>query len=296
MLITGASGFTGMHLIPVLRNLGYETVGLGRSHSSADADIKCDINNSEDLKKNILAIHPTHAIHLAGISFVNENDARAYYDINLFGTLNLLESLASLPKAPIKTIVASSANVYGAPSVEQIEESICPAPINHYACSKLAMEHMVRTWYGKLKIVQVRPFNYTGSGQNRRFIIPKIVDHFVNRKEQIELGNIDVRRDYSDVRDVVTAYAKLLESDVHSDEFNICSGKAYSLYEILNLAGMITGHKLAIRINQDLIRENEISVLRGSNRKLNQYVGYAPQYDFFDTLEWIIRESISTTP
>jgi nucleoside-diphosphate-sugar epimerase len=111
------------------------------------------------------------------------------YDINFFGTLNILDALVELGQRPAKIVLASSANVYGNPPVEVIDESVCPMPVNHYAISKLAMEFMARTYFDRLNILITRPFNYTGVGQGDNFLIPKIVRHYQEGKTEIELGN-----------------------------------------------------------------------------------------------------------
>ncbi|WP_449369643.1 GDP-mannose 4,6-dehydratase [Thiomonas sp.] len=285
--VTGACGFTGRHLLPVLRLRGYEVVGLGPGRSGADADIACDLTQAATVRDAVLRARPTHVVHLAALSFVAHGDARAFYDVNLFGTLNLLEALAALDVPPQKVLVASSANVYGTPGVEVIDEAVCPAPVNHYACSKLAMEHMVRTWFDRLPIVVTRPFNYTGVGQDEKFLIPKIVSHFRRRDPVIELGNLNVARDFSDVRDVVAAYVALLESDAQADVFNVCSGRAYALQDVLGMMREMSGHDIEVRVNPAFVRANEIPVLRGDPRKLTVSTDHTPHYTLSDTLDWM---------
>jgi nucleoside-diphosphate-sugar epimerase len=142
---------------------------------------------------------------------------------------------------PKRVLIASSANVYG--NVAGIlGESQPAAPVNHYAVSKLAMEHMVHTWFDRLPIVITRPFNYTGIGQSQQFLVPKIVDHFVRRAAMIELGNLDVERDFSDVRFVARAYRGLLEYDCAGQTVNICSGRPYTLRWILQMMQTISGY------------------------------------------------------
>lgn len=288
VLVTGASGFTGHYLVPELRSRGYVVVGLSSGVSSADRDVLCDLTDAAAVRAAVLDASPTHVVHLAALAFVGHGDARAFYDVNLFGTLNLLGALGELPRRPSKVLVASSANVYGTPGVEVIDESVCPAPVNHYACSKLAMEHMVRTWFARLPIVLTRPFNYTGSGQDEKFLIPKIVGHFRRRADVIELGNLDVSRDFSDVRDVANAYASLLESDAESEIFNLCSGRAVMLRDILDVAAAFSGHRIRVEVNQSLVRSSEIPVLRGSPDKLKRAIGFRSRFTLEETLAWML--------
>ena len=287
VLVTGAGGFTGRHLVPALRAAGYRVVGLGREGSPADTDVDCDLRDPRAVREAVAAVRPTHVVHLAALAFVAHADERAFYDVNLFGCLHLLDALHALPQGPRKVLIASSANVYGTPGVETIDETVCPAPVNHYACSKLAMEHMVRTWYGRLPIVLARPFNYTGVGQSESFLIPKIVKHFTQRAERIQLGNLDVSRDFSDVRDVVSAYVALLESEVHSETFNVCSGRAVALRDLLQMVGRLTGHALRVEVDSALVRKDEIASLRGSHQKLSRAVGFTPRYSLEQTLAWM---------
>ena len=291
VLVTGANGFTGKHLVPTLQGRGYAVVGVGNGVSAADRDVACDLTDAAQVRSAVQEVRPTHVVHLAALSFVGHGDARAFYDVNLFGTLNLLQALAGLPTVPEKVLVASSANVYGTPGIEVIDEAVCPAPVNHYACSKLAMEHMVRTWFERLPIVMTRPFNYTGVGQNEQFLIPKIVNHFKQRADGIELGNLDVSRDFSDVRDVVNAYAALLASEVNAEVFNVCSGRAVALRSVLDMATRMTGHAPQVVVNPAFVRANEIPVLRGANDKLASAIGFAPRYALEDTLQWMLQKA-----
>jgi nucleoside-diphosphate-sugar epimerase len=147
------------------------------------------------------------------------------------------------------------------------------------------MEHMVATWFERLPIVIARPFNYTGPGQDERFLIPKIVSHFAQGKSVIELGNLDVSRDFSDVRDVVDAYVRLLDSDVRGQRINICSGHAVSLREIISLMEGIARYRINVEVNPAFVRANEIPVLRGDNQRLLAATGFAPRQDLKQTLE-----------
>ena len=289
ILVTGLSGFTGRHLAERLRARGARVVGLSNS-GQGEGEIACDLTDAVAVRNVIAELRPTHVAHLVAISFVGHGNARAFYDVNLFGTLNLLEALAALPKPPRKILITSSANIYGTPSVEVIDESVCPAPVNHYACSKLAMEHMVHTWFDRLPIVMTRPFNYTGVGQDEKFLIPKIVSHFRRRAPFIELGNLDVSRDFSDVRDVVGIYTALLLDTPNAvgQTFNICSGRAYSLRDILQMVEEIREHPIEVRINAAFVRTNEVPRLLGSNALLRDRTGLAPQIPLRETLRWML--------
>ncbi|MDQ7914273.1 NAD-dependent epimerase/dehydratase family protein [Pseudomonas sp. 102515] len=272
-LVTGASGFTGRYLIQALKARGFKVVGFGSGTTYADVTLACDLTDKAAVAAAVAQAQPDWVIHLAALAFVGHADQEAFYRVNLFGTLNLLEALGALERQPQRVLIASSANIYGTPGIEVIDELVCPAPVNHYACSKLAMEHMVATWYDRLPIVLTRPFNYTGPGQDERFLIPKIVGHFARGERVIELGNLDVSRDFSDVRDLAQAYLGLLDSDYRSNPVNVCSGNATALRTIVEMMERIAGYSIEVRVNPAFVRANEIPTLRGSDARLREVVG-----------------------
>ena len=278
-LLTGASGFTGRYLEPALRARGFRVVRLDASGIGA-----CDLTDPRAVEEAVLNAQPDVVIHLAAVSYVAHGNAEDFYRVNVLGTLNLLQALGKLKSPPKRVVVASSANVYGTPRAEVLDESLCPAPVNHYAASKLAMEHMVRTWFEKLPILVTRPFNYTGPGQAEHFLVPKIVRHYRERASHIELGNLHVSRDYSDVDDVVATYRALLESEVHSEIVNICSGRAIPLLDIIEMMNDIAGYKIEVRVNPEFVRENEVPRLIGSPAKLRSLVKLPEPRPFAETL------------
>jgi nucleoside-diphosphate-sugar epimerase len=228
-------------------------------------------------------------VHLAASAFVAAADPSAFYNVNLLGTRHLLEALSTATTPPECTILASSANVYGNSTLEVLDETADTRPANDYAVSKLAMEYLAKTYMTRLGIVITRPFNYTGVGQEPRYLIPKIVDHFKSRAPHIELGNTDVARDFSDVRDVARAYRLLAEAQPLGETFNLCSGEATALETCISMAAEITGHDMEVRVNPDFVRANEVKTLRGCSKKLDNATGRERRYSIRDTLEWMLQ-------
>jgi nucleoside-diphosphate-sugar epimerase len=294
ILLTGADGFTGKHLNQVLTAKGYTVVGLVHKNPKGD-QVSCDLTNKDEVLQTVKLIKPDSIIHLAALSFVAHSIPSQFYDVNIFGTLNLLESVFELGLNVNKIIVASSANIYGNPQVEYISEKQILAPINHYATSKVAMEYMVNLWFDKLPIIITRPFNYTGIGQRENFLIPKIVKHYKERASFIELGNTAISRDFSDVRDIASNYADLLESDYVSEVFNLCSGKATSLNSIIRMMNEIAGYEMEVKVNPAFVRKDEIKLLRGDRTKLSNYLSYTEDgcTDIFMTLQDMYNEIVS---
>jgi nucleoside-diphosphate-sugar epimerase len=300
-LITGVAGFTGDYLTRDLAARGYRVVGLDQalgepienaSSTSAGpiAAYRCDLMDRAAMRDAVQRIAPDAVVHLAAISFVAHGDAEAIYRINVAGARNLLEALSALDKKPTAVLLASSANIYGNSAAGPIDESAPPNPANDYAVSKLAMEYMARLWMERLPIVIVRPFNYTGVGQAPHFLLPKIVGHFRRGEKVIELGNIDVERDFSDVRFVSRAYCELLRKAPAGEVFNVCSGNVYSLKDILRMMAEIAGYEIEVRINPAFVRENEVRRLEGCNRKLLGAAGELPAIALRDTLSWMYSE------
>jgi nucleoside-diphosphate-sugar epimerase len=232
-------------------------------------------------------VQPDVVAHLAAISFVAHGDVEEIYRVNVVGTRNLLEALAVANRRPRAVLLASSANIYGNASVPVIDESVPPAPANDYAVSKLSMEYMARLWMDRLPIVITRPFNYTGVGQAPQFLLPKIVSHFQRGERVIELGNMDVERDFSDVRMVAKAYAALLAKAPRGRVFNICSGRAVSLREILRMMAEIAGYEIEARVNPAFVRANEVKRLQGDASALRAEIGAWDPIPLRETLQWM---------
>lgn len=273
VLITGITGFTGKHLSKYLLAKGYEVFGTTIHPNENKNYFLCDLRDREQVQSVIRTVEPTHIIHTAGISFPAEDNISLIYDTNLVGTCHLLEALSQMSTPPEKIILASSANVYGDQGCEVLDETMCPHPANHYGISKLAMEHAARGFFAKLPILIVRPFNYTGIGQPEHFLVPKIISHFKRGEKNIELGNINVAREFNDVIVACEIYTRLLESDARGEVFNLCSGQAINLTEVLALMNMIAGYEIDVHINPAFVRANEIGRLIGSTEKLYRTIG-----------------------
>jgi nucleoside-diphosphate-sugar epimerase len=290
-LITGIHGFTGHYLASQLRQAGYQVFGLSNSAESAvDATVfDADLCDRQRLAQVVEQVRPDVVAHLAGIAFVGHADVEAIYRVNVSGTRNLLEALAACSHAPSAVLLASSANIYGNSLQQPIVEETAAAPANDYAVSKLAMEYMARLWSPRLPIIIARPFNYTGVGQSENFLLPKIVSHYRQRAARIELGNLDVARDFSDVRMVVAAYRRLLAQAPAGATFNICSGQAHSLQQVLDMLAEICGYAIEVSVNPAFVRANEVKVLVGSPLKLTAAIGALPAIDLAQTLRWMVE-------
>ena len=295
ILITGAEGFTGRYLTAALAEAGHEVHGLVRSlpETPIVGAIKvhaCDLGDRQGLSKVVEDVSPHQVAHLAAIAFVAHNDVDAIYRTNIVGTRNLLEVLAAATAPPESVLLASSANVYGNGTEGVLSESSQLAPANDYAVSKLAMEFLAKLYASRLPIIISRPFNYTGVGQSESFLLPKIVAHVRSRAAVIELGNLDVARDFSDVRVVAEAYGRLLQTRAAVGQtFNICSGRAYTLNEVLEIARAISGHDFDVRVNPAFVRQNEVKTLLGSRANLEACIGPLAPVDLSETLRWMLQ-------
>lgn len=287
-LITGINGFTGRYMAAELRAHGYEVIGLGSQPNSQPGYYQVDLNDAAGLNTLMEDLQPDFIVHLAALAFVGHGVADDFYRVNLIGTRNLLSAIASASKPPECVLLASSANVYGNASAGVLHEATAPAPANDYAVSKLAMEYMAGVWNTRLPIVITRPFNYTGVGQAENFLLPKIVSHFRRGEAVIELGNLDVWRDFSDVRAVVAAYRGLLEAKPVGQTINVSSGVTHSLREVIEMCESISGHTIEVQVNPAFVRANEVKTLCGDNSRLRSIVGDWQSPALRSTLEWML--------
>lgn len=289
-LVTGAGGFTGRFVSQALVEAGFDVVGWTHAGASGSAFRAVELCDAVSVREAIAEAAPEVVVHLAAIAFVAHGDADELYRVNLMGTRHLLGALASLNTAPRNVILASSANIYGN-AEGHLGEDTSPAPQNDYAVSKLAMEHMARLWVERLPITITRPFNYTGVGQAERFLIPKIVSHFRAKVSSIELGNLDVWREFNDVRDVAQIYARLAERDGSGEVFNLCSGVEHSLRDVIAQMEKISEQVMDVRVNPEFVRVNEVVHLRGDDARLCSALGTLPWRPLSDTLRWMYQSA-----
>lgn len=289
VLVTGALGFTGRYMTRELRDHGYEVLGLGSGAANHPGYHQIDLMDSEGTSSLLRVLEPDAVIHLAALAFVGHGNVDDFYHVNVLGTRHLLEAIAKSPKRPDCILLASSANVYGNASEGVLNEETPPAPANDYAVSKLSMEYMARVWSDRLNIAITRPFNYTGVGQSATYLLPKIVEHFRRRAPYIELGNLDVWRDFNDVRTVVSLYRRLIETPLAVGQtYNISSGRAYSLREVVALCEELTGHRMEVRVNREFVRDNEVRMLRGDSSKIQNLLSSWKPVDLASTLKWML--------
>ncbi len=288
ILITGIDSFTGEYLSSYLEDSGYDVYGTSLFEES-DKKYKCDITKKEDVKNVFKSVQPDFLIHLSGISYAAHGKNEDFYKVNTIGTTNILDTLIELNINPLKVILASSATIYGNQGLEVLDESLCPIPANHYGASKYAMECMAKSYFNKLNIIITRPFNYTGIHQTDNFLIPKIVKHFKENKKTIELGNLNVRREFNDVEFVCEVYKKLLECKSKSTIINICSGRGLKLLEVIDMMNKIAGYDIEVKVNPAFVRKDEIKSLTGSTEKLFKTIGNVKQNKFEDTLKTMYK-------
>ena len=289
-LVTGLSGFTGSYMARELEALGYRVYGLGQTGQSSGDNIVVDLRDAQGVKSAVASIQPDLVVHLAAVAFVAHGDVADIYSSNIVGTRNLLSALSLCDRAPHKVLLASSANVYGNVSASLLIDEDCTLqPENDYAVSKCAMEMVAHCWRDKLPIIIARPFNYTGVGQSLSFLLPKLVDHFARGLARVELGNIDVYRDFSDVRVVTNAYARLLSLGEPGQVYNVCSGHVYAIRQVLDILAELAGYAIDVQINPEFVRVNEVKHLAGSNQRLVRAIGELESIPLANTLEWMYQ-------
>lgn len=289
LLITGISGFTGHYVQEEFRSHGWEVFGCGSRESEQPGYFQADLLRTETLQAMVAEVQPHAVVHLAGIAFAAHRHPIDFYNTHVHGTLNLLDALAAKAGNLQKVLLASTANVYGNTRPGVYDEAAPLKPFNDYGVSKLAMEYMAWLWREKLPIVIARPFNYTGVGQAEHFLLPKIIRHFKEKAPRIELGNLHVRRDYSDVRNVAAAYRRLVECSDSKGAINVCSGNAYSVHAVLEMVSEISGHRLEVAVNPAFVRAGEVELLSGSHERLEKTVGPIEWIPFRDTLRWMLE-------
>lgn len=310
-LVTGASGFVGRYLVERLHADGIEVLAAGGPHD-ADTHFPIDLLDAQTLNAAFDLAQPDLVFHLAAQAFVPraiEAPAETY-QTNVIGTANLLAALRAWRDRTIRgvrLVFVSSAEVYGTQPRDAmpIDESRAPNPANPYAASKAAGEALVlgeaRTF--GVDAVITRAFNHIGPGQNERFVVPSFALQLVRIARGGEpvllVGNLEPKRDFLDVRDVVDAYVELARSGNGGEIYNVCSGGAVSVREILGELIRIAHVPVEVREDPARMRPADVPILYGSNEKLRSATGWSPRIplrrtlqDVYDGFDKLSRPSI----
>ena len=280
-LIFGVDSFTGSYLKQSFEKKGIEV--FGTTFSQKNTPSYCDITNYLECAEFLQSIMPDYVVNLSGISFVPHSDYRQIYDVNLNGAVNILKACEEhVPNC--KLLLVSSGQIY-ASSTDAINESHELKLSNHYAVSKHSMERVAVL--SSLDVKIARSFNYTGVGQDSKFLIPKIVSHYKDTQSSITLGDIDVYRDFSDVRDVTDAYLSILFSDSNQQIFNVCSNITHSISDILLFLNQECGYDMDVKQSTEFMRSNIVRYVKGDKGRLKA-LGWKENYSFFNTLKWML--------
>jgi len=288
VLITGGTGFVGGHLIQFLRSRAVEIAVLASSPPPPSPGglsyYKVDVRNADGVRSVVREVCPTQIYHLAGISVVAESwsNPRLTYDVNVFGAYNLFEAGMSLPSPP-RILNVSTSQLYASSPLPLTEDSAI-RPQNPYAASK-AMAELIALQYCKSStggIITARAFNHTGPGQATSFVLPRIAEQFAQirlgkRPPVITLGNINVKRDFTDVRDVVRAYSMLLEKGKVGEVYNVCRGYTIGLEDILEKFQSLTDIQIEIETDPNEVRVGEVTEICGDAAKICAATGWIPQ-------------------
>ncbi|MFH0952034.1 MAG: GDP-mannose 4,6-dehydratase [Patescibacteria group bacterium] len=292
-LVTGLGGFVGPYLQTVLASKGFTVVGLDRSCKSDNQIRQADLLDAEQVNKIINEEKPAVVAHLAGFSSVKASwqSPEKAMSVNVEGTRNLLQAIEKAGIAP-KVLLVSSAEVYGPPTSLPIKEDHQLNPQNPYARSRVAQEKLIHEF--DLPIVITRSFNHTGPGQQEIAVVSSFAKQIaqIEKGKQMPLltvGNLEVKRDISDVRDVVIAYADLMEKGRPGEIYNVCSGQSYTIKYILEKLISYSDKEIQYQVDKSLFRPNDIPVLWGDNSKIRSAIDWQPTIPIERTLKDILK-------
>ena len=277
VLITGASGFIGQVVLKeMLKNEDIDFFAIDTrkiSNISIEKLELVSLLDKEKLMEIIKRYKPNIIIHLAAIALVTHDNVGEIYNVNVQGTENLLEVTQEYCDKGTRVILASTAGVYGNQNVDKYREDLSYNPANHYSYSKMITEYISKQYKEDLDIVIIRPFNIIGVGQSEKFLIPKLVEHFADKKEKLSVGNISSFRDYVDVEYCAEVIMELISrKKLDFDILNICSGIPTNGEMIIQLLQEITDFKPEIEISSDFVRKNEVWRMIGDTTRLWEFM------------------------
>lgn len=297
--ITGICGFTGGHLTEYLSKSGIEIFGLdlpveGRSNPDHLTYVSrmyyADVNDRDSIFEIIHSIKPDFIFHLAGL--IGSNDLEKLFKTNIVGTKNVLEAACSIET---KILLPGSAAEYGAVPEDKlpIHEATPLYPINDYGISKVAQTQLGYQYFYKYKcpVYIARPFNIIGPREPENLVCSTIAQQIVKNERKkrtadrvIYVGNLEPKRDFIDVRDVTEAYWHIVNKGAPGEVYNVCSGKAYSIREVLSFFERLSRVKCTVVQDPSRVRGVDISINFGDNSKIQSSTGWLPKININRTL------------
>lgn len=307
ILVTGATGFVGTHLIHTLQASGAKEIhGLGRSrtriddtiHSGVEATLHvCDLLDQDRITDLLKEIQPAQIYHLAGYASPGRSfqEPDAAWDGNLLATRRLYDAVAGWGGKP-RILFVGSGLIYGEHDLPLLGEETPLRPNSPYAASKAAADlaSFQYTCAPGLDIIRARPFNHIGPGQSTQFAIPNFASQLVaiergNRPPRLETGNLGSYRDLTDVRDVIAAYLLLMEKGQTAEAYNIASGRSQTMQEVVDRLIALSGVKVEIVQRADLVRPTDLQVPTVDISRMRERIGWQPDYSLDETLNTILN-------
>lgn len=295
ILLTGGNGFIGRRICEECKNNGDDYLVIARNGQGETLGCKyaeADVLDKDAIRGVVSEYMPDVVIHLAGIAAPVGFDFSQLYQVNVLGTEYILDIMCDVLPKGSRFILTSTAGVYGNQAEKYLNEKLTPNPVNHYSFSKMIAEILTSHKSDYLETCIVRPFTVIGAGQSQRFFVPKLVKHFADRSDTIEVGNLDAVRDYVDVSYCAKIIYDLAKTEkIPGSILNICSGSEFSCRDVISMLETITGHHPVIKSTADFIRPNEIWRLVGDDSALKEFVNnrYA-----CDKLETVLIEMLET--
>ena len=299
-LIVGAAGFVGSYLIQHLTTTYdweiHATKLPNENLSVSDIHVHdLDILNMDEIRKLFTELKPDYIFHLAAQSSValSWNNPQITVDINIKGTLNILDTIRSLDGYSPRILLIGSGEEYGyiLPDETPVNEQVTPRPGNIYAATK-ACQNMLGTLYYRaygMQLIMVRAFNHIGPNQSPIFVASDFCKQVAEieagkKKPILHVGNLSAKRDFTDVRDVVHAYSLLIQKGIPGETYNIGSGHAVSIQELLNTILSLSNSEISVSTDPARLRPSDIPIIEADLSKLQETIDWHPENSLTQTL------------